>query len=273
MKPNKIEHTGRRSVLVILTLVAVAVVAIGLLAGYSKLRELWLEQCVITDFDEQVAISPGTMVKADVIAENLGLREGANLALIDFAEKRETIMKKIPNLRSVTISRHLPDKISIATEERTPLVRMSYRGHKGITGKVADADGMVFICQRGTSMLPTIREMRAPGTTPGNFLSGLSRAALQLVEASQNPDFSELGVIEIDATKPDYLTATLSNYARAKIAWEGMCEPGAAGHGNLVRQLTYLRDAIRSHVGDGATVWNATDPTGRIYADTKGIIK
>lgn len=273
MKPNKIEHTGKRNALVILSLVAVAAVVIGLLAGYTKLRELWLEQCQITDFDEQVTISPGTMVKADVIAENLGLKNGANLALIDFAEKRETIMKKIPNLRSITITRHLPGKVSIATEERTPLVRMSYRGYKGITGKVADSEGMVFICQRGTSMLPTIREMRAPGTTPGNLLSGLSRAALQLVEASQHPDFSELGIIEVDATKPDYLTATLSSYARAKIAWEGMGEPSAAGRSHLLRQLTYLRNAIRSQVGDGAVIWNATDPTGRIYADTKGIIK
>jgi len=45
-----------------------------------------------------------------------------------------------------------------------------------------------------------------------------------------------------------------------------------ASRASLIRQLTHLRDAIRTRVGEGAVIWNATDFSypGRIYADTKG---
>ena len=60
----------------------VAVLAVGVVVSAGKLKDLYLEQCVIRDMASQVSITSGKMVKADVIAENLGLRPGANLATI-----------------------------------------------------------------------------------------------------------------------------------------------------------------------------------------------
>ena len=273
MKANKIEHGGHRSALAVLAIAAVAAIAVGGLLGYDKLRSIWLEQCVVRDMESQVLINAGTMVKADVIAEGFGLKVGANLALIDFDEKRKALLKKIPNLRSISVSRRLPDKVLIATEERVPVARMEVRGSKTTTGRVADGEGVVFLCQRGTRLLPVIRESAATATPTGHRLSGRTRAAMELIEAARDRDFQELGILEVDATSPDFLLATLgANYSKLKIAWEGMDgHPTAASRASLKRQLSHLTSAMRSKLGDDAVVWNATDfsKPGRIYADNK----
>lgn len=272
MKQNKIEHSGRLSALVVVTVILVILAFGGLAFGYSTLRDIWQEQCVIEDVSVQVSITSGKMVKADVLAECFGLHRGANLARIDFDAKRQEILQKIPNLRSIRISRQMPDKVVIVTEERVPIARMNIRGRKSETGRVVDTDGMVFIWQRGTQMLPIIREQQAPGTAVGRHLEGRSLAALRLIEASREAERSELGILEVDVSKPDYLLATLGNYSSAKIAWEGMADPTPGTRASLNRQLDLLIKAIRSHVGDNTVIWNATDTShpGRIYADSKG---
>ena len=177
MKPNTIKQGGRKRLVAVLVALLAAAALAGIAAGYSRLAELYCEQCVITDMAEQVEIMSGKMVKPDVIAENMGLRPGANLAKIDFSAKRADILKKIPTLRSVTVTRRLPDKVYIVAEERTPVAKMGIRGQRGTTGRVVDSEGMVFLCQRGTQLLPTISEPHAPGTQPGHAIGGRAAAA------------------------------------------------------------------------------------------------
>lgn len=276
MKANKVRKTGPWALLAGLGLVVVVATVIGIIAGYEKLHAIWVEQCVITDMERQVAIDSGKMVKADVIAGVFGLKPGANLALIDFAAKREAALAKIPNLREIRIRRHLPNRVTITFEEREPIARLGIRGQKGASGKVADREGVVFYCARGTQLLPIIRETSAPGTAAGKRLGNRAKAALRFVEACHEPEFQELGVLDVDTDKPDWLQATINtgaNYAQLKLAWEGMDDPATpVSRASLIRQLTHLRDAIRTRVGDGTVIWNATDfsSPGRIYADTKG---
>ena len=273
MKQNKINHNGRRNVLVFAGFLLAAGLAVGGYFAYATLRDLYEEQCVIEDASLQVTITSGKMVKADVLAEAFGLRKGANLAQIDFDARRREILEKIPNLKAITVSRQLPDKVKIVAEERTPVARMNVRGNRSETGRVVDTEGVVFDWQRGTQMLPIIREQQAPGTAPGHRIEGRTLAALRLIESSLEPTRSELGILEVDVSKPDFLLATLGNYSRAKIAWEGMSDPTPSSQVFLNQQLDLLVMAIRSHVGDNTVIWNATDTTskkGRIYADSKG---
>lgn len=277
MKANRVERRGRLGAYAIVAVVVLTAMAVGLLLGYEKLRSLWLEQCVVRNFSEQVEIVAGNMVKADVIAGEFGLKTGSNLSLIDFRERRRAILKKIPNLKAVSIARRMPDKVVIVTEERAPVARMNIHGSRAVSGRVVDPEGVVFMCQRGTRLLPVIREPSSPGTQPGHRLTGRARAALELVETCRDGEFQELGIIEVDTTSPDYLLATLgANYAKLKIAWEGMDgDSTPASRTSLKRQLRHLVQAIRSRIGEDAVVWNATDfsKPGRIYADTKGKLK
>ena len=90
MKKNKIEkNNGIKGFMLLLAAILPLGAAVGLFIAYSHLRELWLEQCVITDAATQVQISSGKLVQAGTIAEKFGLVNGANIALIDFPAKRQ----------------------------------------------------------------------------------------------------------------------------------------------------------------------------------------
>ena len=269
MKENKIAHRNRGGLWVTLGVVAVTALLVGLAVGYDKLRTLYLEPCVITDMAEQVSISSGKMVKPDILAENFGLRKGANVALIDFEAKRAEILRKIPTLRAISVSRHLPNRVSIRAEERTPVVRLNICGRRAASGRVADSEGMVFSCLRGTQTLPTIREPRAPGTAAGQLLKGRARAALDLVKTCRESEFAELGLLEVDTSKTDFLVATLGDYSRVKICWEGMDEATPAARAALGARLTLLLKAVRARCeGLKAVIWNATLPD-YVFADTQ----
>ena len=272
MKANKIQH-GRRSALAVVGIVLVTAIGVALMLGYEKLRDMWLEQCVVRSMEGQVSIESGKMVKADVIAENLGLRPGANLATIDFPAKRAALLKKIPNLKDVRIRRRLPDGVSVSIEERSPIARINVKGRKTSSDRVADAEGVVFLCARGTGLLPVIRETNPPGTAPGHRLEGRALAALQFVEACRDAQFQSFCVLDADIAKLDYITATISvgaNYTTLKIAWPGMDEPATpASHAALVVQLDCFRKALESRIDDNVKVWNATMPK-LVFADTKG---
>ena len=277
MKKKLKENRRRRSVLVT-TLVTLTIAAIiGCALGFEKLRSLWREQAIITNMAEQVEIQSGIMVKADVIADFLGLRKGANLALIDFKKKREEILRKVPNLRDIKISHLQLNRVKIEIVEREPIARLGLKGVRHETGKVVDKEGVVFLCQRGTRLLPLIRESANPGSPIGSRLTARSMAALRLLECCREGELRELSVIEVDLAKQDFLTLTLgSTYSRAKIIWQDMDLPQTpASRASLERQLTMLLKAIRSHVGDDAIVWNATDLSspGKIYADMKGLLQ
>ena len=267
MKANKIEqpHRGRR----VLAVTAMAtVVLVAMVAGFGKLKDLYLEQCVLKDVSAQVSIKSGKMVKADVIAEKLELKPGVNLATIDFKRGREKLLKEIPTLRSVSITRHLPDKLSITAEERIPVAKMGLHGRRGLTGRVVDEEGVVFPCLRGTQLLPTIVET-SPATAIGQKLKDRSLSALRLILACREPKNSELQVLNVDTAKPDYLMATLGgSYARVKITWEGIDEPGSHGYDGLAARLSNLKKAMHTEAAIGVKMWNATMPN-RIFADTE----
>ncbi len=268
MKENKIVHGPRRGLAIALTVLA-AIVIVALAFAYEKLHALYVEQCEIRNFSEQVSIVSGKMVKPDVLAESLGLRPGANLALIDFDQRREEALRKIPTLKSLSVTRILPDRLQIVAEERVPIARMGFTNRKRTTGKVVDSEGMVFICQRGTQMLPLIREPSPPGTAVGQKLNGRARAALQLVDTCREAEFLELGLLEVDVSKLDFLVATLNDYSKVKIVWEGMDDSHIRGRDDLRLRLTHLLQAIHSNVGAGAATWNVTVP-GKVFADTQG---
>ena len=269
MKQNKIEYGKRTRMVVIASTVALVLFGVGTVVGYGKLRDLYLEQCVITDLPAQVTIVSGKMVHPNNIAEELGLKAGANLATIDFRRRREELLAHIPNLKSIRISRKLPDRVTVVAEERTPVARLNLRGNAQVSGKVVDTEGMVFVWQRGTQTLPTIREAQAPGTPKGHRIQGRTLAALRLIEACREPEFLDLGLLEVDASKHDFLLATLGNYSKVKIAWEEMDEGTPASRNDLIARLTNLMKAIRSQIAPDTVIWNATMPD-QIFADTQG---
>ena len=269
MKANKIEKkSGKHRALTFLALILVGAALCGIAVAYSKLRDLWLEQFVITDPNTQVSVNSGRLVKGDVIAEEFGLRKGANLALIDYDSCRTKALEHNPAIRSLSVTRLPPNRIEIAVVERQPIVRLKLKDRKAAErGCVADADGVAFRCFRRdmTEMLPIIRERNDRATQWGVRLTGRKLAALRLIELASDSEFSEFAILEVDTTHPDYLIATLGNYSIAKIAWDGMDAPTPANQKNLVARLRTLLAAIRASTGLGIKTWDATQPN-TVYA-------
>ncbi len=266
MRTNAINRDEKKRTLAwaLSSLLATALVA-GAWFGYLKLHALWIEQCHITDIARQVSITTGEHVKAGTVLELLGIKKGGNLAKIDFQKKHREILETVPNIRDLIILRRLPDRIEIHVEERRPIARMNVKGARRVSGRVVDSEGVVFLRQAGTTLLPTIYEDRT-FTAPGKKLAGRPLAALRLLEACQ-ADFPALGVLNIDATHADHLLATLGNYSQAKIAWKDMDTPTVGTDAAMRKQLDHLQSAIRIGGAD-VKVWNVTLPH-RATGDTK----
>lgn len=269
MRRNRIDDgSSRKLVLTIFLIFFGAVLAVCAFLAYEKLRKVYTEPSLLTDISRQIQVETGPNIQAGTIIEGFGLHIGVNLADVNFPKVREKLLKRIPNIRAITVTRHLPDKITITVEEREPVARLSYIGARAATGKVVDREGVVFVRQPGTELLPVIREKSAPGTRPGEKLTGRARAALDLVQCCSVPPYSELGLLEIDIRPRDFLLATLGNLTRAKITWEDMDEPTSRTAASLKSQITNLTQTFCSPCAVRGTIWNVTLP-GKCFADTK----
>lgn len=263
LSEKKTKKPGRRTaVLVVAGLVLLAAVVGGIAYGVDSLQDVYNEQCRIVSMDDDVEIVTGKMVQPDILTLRFGLTNGANLATIDFAQLRQEMLEKIPNIRALTITRRMPNHVTIEVAEREPVARLA-----GVSGRVVDEEGVIFTFSRNIATLPVIRD-RDPDadTEPGKCLSGHTAAALRLVSAAAGHDYDALRLQEVDASKPDYLLLTLGDYSQAKFAWERMDEDDSAARRALRSQLHNLSMAITSRLGDGTRLWNATVP-GRVFAN------
>ncbi len=256
----------RRSLAWIIGLLLLIAAGVGVSLVYQKLHTLWIEQCRITDVAAQVTVQTGDYVKRDTILVLFGLKKGANLAQINFRQKHREVLERVPNIRELKIQRHLPNRVTILVEEREPIARMNIIGATRPSGRVVDAEGVVFDRQANTSLLPIIYEGKT-FTKKGQTLSGRASAALELVKLCQTREFLSLGVLSVDTTHKDHLIATLGNYSRAKIAWPEMDDAQMDSTAILSPLLTKLKEAIRTG-GSAVKVWTVTHPT-RIVGDTK----
>lgn len=273
MKKITTQNKGKGKAIALVAAAAVAVVALvicGAAMAFNRLVAVYERQCCLTDAGEQVEIITGKILPARLFINHFNLTNGVNLAQLPFAELRERLIRDMPNLRDIKIVRTVPNRVRIEISERIPVVRVIGAGANANPNYTADSEGKVFwYPRRDTTLLPIIREVKKNTSTAGASLSGMSMAALRLLEAASDPEFAALKIQEVDTFKQDYLFATLGDSSRAKIAWEDMESNSKASRESLHRQLKRLSQAMKSNVAAGTKLWNATDygVPGRIYAN------
>ena len=268
------ERRTRAAVAVGIVVVLLAAIVAGFSLAFGALRGIWREQCRITDPELNVVITSNKdeqrrMVHPEIVTLWFGLTNGANLATIPFAELREKLLSRIPNIHDMKIERRLPNRVTIDVFERDPAVRVAPAKGKVDTGLVADLEGVVFRFSSNVSALPVIREAQSPGTAPGKRLVGMPAAALRLIEATAAPELAGFSVLEVDTSHADYLLATLGDYSRAKIAWDHMLDDTRASRDSLQRQLKFLSQAIATRMITQPTTWDATDFGKPVYIHAK----
>ena len=267
-KPKE-KNNSKKVFLFSLGSVLIISLLIGVIWIFTTLANIWNNQTTITDPDLDVVITTGKMIHSDVIVYHFGLTNGASIAKIPFAKKRESLLKKIPNILDIKIERRFPNRVTIEVIEREPIARIVSAKIKHQTVKVTDVGGVVFRYYQGIDHLPIIRDYSDEPVDIGKKLSGMSIAALHLITTLSEPEFSSLKVVEISTKKQDFLYLTLADASHVKIAWEKMGDNSRASRDSLKMQLTRLTKAIETGVNSPSTIWIATDygKPGRIYAN------
>ncbi len=261
---------GRRLAIAVASLIVIAAASWGGLIAFRKLRAAWVAQCVVTDVLRETKVYATPHVSEESVREWFGLTNGCNLALIDFDDLRETILRERPIVKDIALTRHLPNGVDIAISEREPVARVNLkkkriqsRGKTTFTTiwNVADSEGIVFLYDRKDSArLPLITGETA-ATPIGKTLSGKARVALRLAEIAANPAYRPLSVdqSEISISNETYLYLRTGDHKTLRISWRLIELQDDANMPNLERILMNARDVMASGLYPGPRILTASN--------------
>lgn len=232
-----------------------AVVALAAVA-FCKCRDAYLEQCVLRDPSRQIATAASPHIGREAIVGLFSLTNGCNLATIDFAAAREKILRRHPEIKSISVTRRLPDRVEIAVEERKPVARINCTAKKTRTslGKtqtiyrwdVVDSEGIVFrFNQQETRLLPRIVEKKGSASR-GERLSGRALAALRIVDMCARRDFPSISLLEVDTSDNSYLVAATADYDVIKIDWSRIPDPESEKLPEARSALEHIQSIVAS---------------------------
>ena len=212
---------------------------------------------VIRDL-QVLATSPRTKA---LVKDYTQIKEGQNIFAFDIGAVRAYVMANSPNFQSLTITRHLPDKVVINVVDRIPLARIGHRG-----GMVADSEGYVFISRSGARNLPTLSGYDSRNLEPGMQLGGNALAALQVIEGCQAPrmDMRPLDVDVGDVEKLVLKVEYLDRKREVPLTWNGMGRTTDTARRNLRETLLFIKQAFDTPKGARLSYLDATID-GRLY--------
>ena len=207
----------------------------------------------------ELDVQGGALISETLIREYTQIEEGRNLFDVDIDQVRHDFLARAPSVRSMEISRRLPDCLRIRIDERTPLARFGWRGPL-----VIDRHGVVFAFSGRTDHLPVIANYRGDDARPGARLSGMCLAALEVLEALEEMPSLGLDIEAVEVDNRDYLMLRLRDRKAAKLAWKEMGAGSRASRRHLLRKLGRLVKALSSEEGRRLSLLDAT-LEGRIY--------
>jgi len=211
-----------------------------------------------------ISIKGGKLLTADLIKEYTHIEEGTNLFAFNARRVRAGVLKGTPAIKSMTITRQLPDTVKIDVVEREPVARFGSK-----TGfLVADRDGYVFPLRSGHADLPVILGHKEGEIKPLMTVPGVARAALEVLEAANDPQLA-LRVESIDVSAEDGLLLHVPHddvVTEVKMAWNGMGAKTPESKKALLRKLSWTSQALQSARGKKIVKLDATLDGSRLDA-------
>lgn len=244
------------------TKVAVFVLAPVVLAVFVAL--LWLGvvlagRALFTGNDRfiihELDVTPGRVITESLIREYTGLHEGMNLFEPDISEIRMKFLHHTPVVKSMTISRHLPDTLRVEIRERQPVARLGPRGHL-----VVDGEGWVFGLGARNQSLPIIIGYDTRSLKPGSHLAGLALDAVRVLDVIRRTGMdSEIAVTDIDVSggfsgREDSLRIYLASYTTVDFWWQRDKRGNGSSLSDLHERLMFLRGILRRAEQEGQIV-------------------
>ena len=206
----------------------------------------------------RIDVQAGDTITRDRVCEYLRIKEGMPLFEIDIVRRQKEFMRDAATIRSLTITRKLPDRMSICVIEREPLARMARHPF------AVNSEGLIFVRYIGIDSLPCISGYPGERMVPGTRVGGSAVAALELLELLRDQHLP-LQIVDIDVSHEDYLACTMSDQRRAKLAWKYQGDNDTRSRRHLLAQLKGLATAMNSERGQRLASWDATIQ-GRAYA-------
>jgi len=187
----------------------------------------------------------GVMTKEELVAMT-GLSEGRNIFSIDIEQAGQKL-SAIPEVRSATVERILPDTIEVGIEGRRPVLLVAGRGD-GVSGE-SFLPGKTFLCDReGVMMQPAqlrdsymhlsvVTGVDLSDALPGKKLDSPSLAtALRLQQALSDLPEETFRIRSVDVARPYAAVVTDSSGARFTF--------GTMGDTDLPSQLDRLKKLL-----------------------------
>jgi len=187
----------------------------------------------------------GVMTKEELVALT-GLGEGRNIFSIDIEQAGQRL-SSIPEVRSATVERVLPDTIEVGIEGRRPVFLLASPG-EGVSGE-SFLPGKTFLCDRDGVMmrpsqlrdsymhLPVLSGVDLSEAQPGRKLDSPSlSAALRLQQALAELPEETFRIRSVDVSRSYAAVVTDSSGARFTF--------GTMGDQDLPSQLERLRKLL-----------------------------
>jgi len=245
-------ETPRRTAVAVLVLGVVAAACVTAWFACSLAGEFLFsrnERFAIKKLD--INVRQGAVVGADLVREYAKVNEGTNLFGFNIKEARANLLR-VPNVRTVSITRELPSTVRIAVAERDALARVGRTGAVGV-----DFEGVVFVLRRRLSDLPVILGYRPREPEPGSRLAGTALSALEVLDVCRDHWLS-LRISSIDVSKEDHLIVRVPGRRSFSLEWEGMGELTQESRENLMKQLANVSRTWQSERGKEHSHLNAT---------------
>lgn len=245
--------TRRLAVFVLASTVIAGIAVLGWLGlrGFGKLLFLENDRFKLVKLD----IKSGEVITEDLIREYTNIKEGMNLFGFDIGEVRDNFMRGVHNVKTMEISRRMPDTIKIEVMERTPLARIG----KNENLMIDDAGFVFALPGRRQRNEPLITGYRGPTLKPGDMVQGLARDAMWMLDACQKTGIdNEVAIVGIDVRgefsgRDDAIRLHLADGTKVDFWWRRQEYKGLSPSDDLRERLLFLRAVLRRAKRAGAS--------------------
>jgi hypothetical protein len=230
-------------------LAGIAVLGIGglLWAGVVKAEEYLFTDSPRYTIRKLDIRCDGNMLTPELVEQQLRQMDvcvGTNLFAFDIGEVRRGWLREAPYLKSVELSRLLPDTVVVRVTERLPAARLGKWRHRYF---VVDKEGRVFFARRGKKQLPVIVGYSESRLGPGSIVGEGIRAAVTVLDVCRRAGLDDIiRPARFDVEKPARVVIDLEGRERCTLAWESTDD--------LSGRLKFLSGVLRRAERDGQRV-------------------
>lgn len=205
----------------------------------------------------EIKIGDGAVMTPELLKEYTQISKGMNLFDVNISRVRQDFLSGAPHVKSMDITRYLPNTLQIDVVERSPIACIIQRRHRDVA---VDGDGHVFAARAAIKKLPAIKKYDGSVMHPGDRVDGMMLAAVQIIEACENPLLG-LSIESIEVGNREYLIMRVpyeGKNRRIDIDWSGMGFRTKKAMDALLLKLSYVVSVLRSEHGRRISCLDAT---------------